>query len=330
MTTVVHFDTPLCKEQPRTWSDSRPPYDFIRLPTNISQDAFSDIVKDWSGIGQRFDVDYHVINQDYQVQLKKKELLGNGRSGAVYKITYRSLDLARKSIKINLGLSSDQLQLLKTESAVGQRLDSHKHIIKLIGTYWKAANHFNIITFPVAICDLGHCLDVGQRRWLYDGALVREAVTRPPTPTMETGGHMPGSSKPTSWRASISDRLRNLWSAFLHWPEGGGATLVMNHTPALHGLPSRRLTDEARELFKSLGLGRGLSENDDVGLSSAADKKLREFMGCVTEGMLWMHSQGVQHRDLKPGNLLLRHNEVFLTDFGISRDRRKVDRSTTD
>lgn len=43
-----------------------------------------------------------------------------------------------------------------------------------------------------------------------------------------------------------------------------------------------------------------------------------------------MHSQDVSHRNLKHANILLRRREIFITDFGISRDKGQIANSTTD
>ena len=53
-------------------------------------------------------------------------------------------------------------------------------------------------------------------------------------------------------------------------------------------------------------------------------KFLRQNMGYMTDRVSWMHSKdiAVAHQDIKPANLLLRNGRLFVTDFGISRDRR--------
>jgi len=40
----------------------------------------------------------------------------------------------------------------------------------------------------------------------------------------------------------------------------------------------------------------------------------------VAEAMAYLHDQGICHRDLKPGNILLRHGNVRLADFGLSKN----------
>src|SRR5439155_13194757 len=51
------------------------------------------------------------------------------------------------------------------------------------------------------------------------------------------------------------------------------------------------------------------------------EKAILEIGKQICDGLHYVHSQGVIHRDLKPGNLLLSGDKVILTDFGISRGR---------
>lgn len=61
-------------------------------------------------------------------------------------------------------------------------------------------------------------------------------------------------------------------------------------------------------------------------LVSPADvgQRLLEMTGCITKAVWWIHSQNVQDRDLKPHNILLRPQQIHLTDFGISRAARNA------
>lgn len=57
---------------------------------------------------------------------------------------------------------------------------------------------------------------------------------------------------------------------------------------------------------------------------------LRTIIGCVARAMSHCHANNVRHLDIKPSNILLRPDRVYLADFGISRDVTGQDHTTTD
>lgn len=56
---------------------------------------------------------------------------------------------------------------------------------------------------------------------------------------------------------------------------------------------------------------------------------LREFIGCLCSAVLYLHENKCRHKDLKPGNVLIKGQSVLLTDFGLARDFSDRSRSTT-
>ena len=56
---------------------------------------------------------------------------------------------------------------------------------------------------------------------------------------------------------------------------------------------------------------------------------LQSFFGCLTAAMEYLHSQKCRHKDIKPGNILLKNNQVLITDFGIANDWTDLDHDTT-
>lgn len=58
-------------------------------------------------------------------------------------------------------------------------------------------------------------------------------------------------------------------------------------------------------------------------------RRLQTIMGCLANAVRFLHANNIEHCDLKPSNVLLRHGQLYVTDFGISRDRSKRERTTT-
>ena len=57
--------------------------------------------------------------------------------------------------------------------------------------------------------------------------------------------------------------------------------------------------------------------------------ELRTFFGCLARALEFLHGQKVRHKDIKPGNILVRGGNVLFTDFGLSFDFTDADGSTT-
>jgi serine/threonine protein kinase len=56
---------------------------------------------------------------------------------------------------------------------------------------------------------------------------------------------------------------------------------------------------------------------------------LRSFFGCLASALAYIHDIKIRHRDIKPQNVLVKGDRVFLTDFGIALDWEQLSRSTT-
>lgn len=44
---------------------------------------------------------------------------------------------------------------------------------------------------------------------------------------------------------------------------------------------------------------------------------------------MYLHSKRCRHKDIKPGNILLKNNQVLITDFGIANDWTDADHDMT-
>ena len=57
--------------------------------------------------------------------------------------------------------------------------------------------------------------------------------------------------------------------------------------------------------------------------------QLRGFFGCLVTGLNYIHTVKIRHRDMKPENILVKGNSVYISDFGISLDWEFLAGSTT-
>lgn len=205
----------------------------------------------WSTIGN-FDIKLSNIPIEYQDQLQAGQIIGSkGGFGVVKRVVVRGVPLAQKTI---MSSSDYTIDLIKRETSIGKKVDGHRHIVRLVGTYQSSSygNDFrHILTFPVAVCDLQQFLDDSD-------AALRE--------------HMDTYS----------------------------------------------LGKQCNFIIRLLALGFSASLSMEE-MRSGIKKRLREITGCITKAIKWIHSQDVQHRDLKPHNIVLRPGQVYITDFGISR-----------
>ncbi|KAH0536570.1 hypothetical protein FGG08_006578, partial [Glutinoglossum americanum] len=47
---------------------------------------------------------------------------------------------------------------------------------------------------------------------------------------------------------------------------------------------------------------------------------LRVWFACLSDALAYIHDQNVRHKDIKPGNILVRDELVYFTDFGLAKD----------
>jgi serine/threonine protein kinase len=56
---------------------------------------------------------------------------------------------------------------------------------------------------------------------------------------------------------------------------------------------------------------------------------IRRSIGCIAEAVAYLHKEGIRHKDLKPSQILLSPEGLWLTDFGWSTDISEFSHSTT-
>lgn len=57
---------------------------------------------------------------------------------------------------------------------------------------------------------------------------------------------------------------------------------------------------------------------------------LEKSIGCMASAVAYLHRSGVKHKDLKPSNVLLSSNGIWLSDFGTATDFSLLTQSATD
>ena len=56
---------------------------------------------------------------------------------------------------------------------------------------------------------------------------------------------------------------------------------------------------------------------------------LRTFFGCLCSAVRYLHQHNCRHKDIKPANILIKDDHVYITDFGIALDWTELNRETT-
>ncbi|UNI18686.1 hypothetical protein JDV02_004940 [Purpureocillium takamizusanense] len=56
---------------------------------------------------------------------------------------------------------------------------------------------------------------------------------------------------------------------------------------------------------------------------------MRSFFGCLASAVQYLHDSKVRHRDIKPQNIIVRSDQVYLADFGIAHSWENLTRATT-
>ncbi|KAF1934670.1 kinase-like protein [Clathrospora elynae] len=82
--------------------------------------------------------------------------------------------------------------------------------------------------------------------------------------------------------------------------------------------------------FRQSWTSNGVLEHNASRLFEISLGIFRSNLGCIANVVAWLHSQGIRHKDMKPSQILLSPEGLWLTDFGWSRDISELTQSATD
>lgn len=53
-------------------------------------------------------------------------------------------------------------------------------------------------------------------------------------------------------------------------------------------------------------------------LSGGERIRFRTYYGCLATAIAYLHENDIRHKDIKPNNILLKNNDIYITDFGTA------------
>ena len=100
----------------------------------------------------------------------------------------------------------------------------------------------------------------------------------------------------------------------------------------LAGFEASVLTTCPPETITKLCYASGIASTNNryTPLSALLRAFLKSTLGCITTAIQFMHQAKISHDDIKPANILLRHGTIYITDFGISRNRLASTQTSTE
>lgn len=53
-------------------------------------------------------------------------------------------------------------------------------------------------------------------------------------------------------------------------------------------------------------------------LTGSERERFRTYYGCLTSAICYLHENNIRHKDIKPNNILLKRDDIYITDFGTA------------
>ncbi|QDV42575.1 Serine/threonine-protein kinase PrkC [Stieleria neptunia] len=258
--------------------------------------------------------------------------IGRGGMGVVYEAEQESLGrhVALKILPQRLMADSKQRRRFKREARAAARLH-HTNIVPVFGVGEADGISYYAMQF-ISGMPLNDVLSAVQRQAEVAGRVEGEDV------------------EPSGWgneEVTAANLAHSLFNGQFQTPEisdvDSGSSELLDQTidsgsqkPASRNTSSQRKQEDPASGTSSIHRsGSGILSAAESGISQLASKQtywqsVARIGQQAAEALGYAHSQGVIHRDIKPGNLLLDlAGTVWITDFGLAKAEEEDDLTKT-
>lgn len=247
-----------------------------------------------AGWDRRFSSRQVNFSKEDELPFKPGRTLGRGGLGIVVETEIEGIAVAWKRTYTRR-LTPQQTNEINILGQLSEQ--RHKHIVELVGSYThrqRGIYELGILLWPVAQCDLAvfmHEVDaLGQWINRWPHDVSVELVGSPTMTTPLTTALGP--------LCDISEEDESTWESLIAMNPG----LDVYRSSLLHNL---------------------------LELHRLSMLRLERCFRCLASAMLYLHSNGIRHKDLKPSQILLTAEGLWLTDFGWSKDVSSLTNSAT-
>jgi hypothetical protein len=109
----------------------------------------------------------------------------------------------------------------------------------------------------------------------------------------------------------VGTYIQRRYLGLLLWPVAQCDLAVM-----LHFVEKENFGPELSETFD----GYDIDVGEFAEVAGTQYRRIWSMFGCLTSAMLYLHENNVRHKDIKPSNILLSREGIWITDFGASKD----------
>jgi serine/threonine protein kinase len=248
-------------------------------------------------------------------------LLGQGGFGQVHQVELGKTVVALKRTWISKRLQPQgklrpqdtaEIELLKKLSR-----NQHRHIIEVIGSYvlpGKTHTELGILLWPIAQYDLSRLLGQIERN---NELLSRQCVI---------SAEHADTDALTELRAFSGLRARE--RHFLEMQDWEMQDWEMQDWE-MQDWEMQEMGMQDWEMYCEMQYANPDLNAFVLETNLPARARILSSLGCIATAVRYLHEHGIRHRDLKPSQVLLSNNGLWLTDFGLSRDFSEEETSAT-